>query len=138
MTKYYRLDGNKLCSDVPTEVQALSSNLSNWGITTGNSFGTVCGWIEDARFPGAGNTHTTRIDYQQMGYTGTIPSQAIFFHCTQIRVYELKHLRNHPQKLYANMRRQYQTRIFPPGSCFVYPTSSLALTPLSSSGCFQT
>ena len=75
MTANFRVQQNDFCSDVPTEVQALSSNLSNWGITTGNSFGTVCGWIEDARFPGAGKTNTTKIDYQQMGYTGTIPTE---------------------------------------------------------------
>ena len=70
-----KLHSNQLCSDVPTEVQALSSGLdTNYKVTTGNSIGTVCGWIEDSRFPGAGDTSITGIDYSGQGLTGTIPT----------------------------------------------------------------
>ena len=40
---------NKLCGALPTEVQALSARLEHFAVTTGNSIGTVCGWIEDDR-----------------------------------------------------------------------------------------
>ena len=32
----------QLCDDVPSEVQALSSGVSNWKVTTDNSIGTAC------------------------------------------------------------------------------------------------
>ena len=35
---------NKLCSDIPTEVAALSSGVDDWTLTTGNSLNTPCGW----------------------------------------------------------------------------------------------
>ena len=60
---------NQLCSDVPTQVQALSSNVDAggnsivWKVTDGNSIGTTCGWIYDARFPGAGPTNATSIEH---------------------------------------------------------------------------
>ena len=45
MTSKLQCYSNKLCSDVPTEVQALSTNfVGGFAVTTGNSFGTVCGW----------------------------------------------------------------------------------------------
>ena len=71
---------NKFCgSDVPTQVQALSSGVSYWQVTTGNSFGTICGWqsdMADARFPTMdGSTGVTSIDYNQQGLTGTIPTE---------------------------------------------------------------
>ena len=73
------LSTNKFCDDVPTQVQALSSSVSNWQVTTGNSFGTICGWqsyMADSRFPTMdGSTGVTSIDYNQQGLTGTIPTQ---------------------------------------------------------------
>ena len=70
------LSTNKLCNDVPSQVQALSSNsFTNYEVTDGNSIGTVCGWIEDSRFPTAGRTSTTNISYIQQGLTGTVPSE---------------------------------------------------------------
>ena len=42
------LRSNFFCSDVPTEVQALSSQVAYWGVTTGNSIGTVSGAHPDA------------------------------------------------------------------------------------------
>ena len=75
MSNWFQLVSNELCSDVPTQVQALSSQVtSGWRVTTGNSIGTVCGWIEDSRFPGAGDTSITSIDYSSQGLTGTIPT----------------------------------------------------------------
>ena len=41
MADFFWLASNKLCSDMPTELQALTSNMYYWGITTGNSIGTV-------------------------------------------------------------------------------------------------
>ena len=42
MWQYFYLAFNNLCSEVPTEVQALSSGVTlYWGVTTGNSIGTV-------------------------------------------------------------------------------------------------
>ena len=80
MTSYFRFYSNQLCNDVPTQVQALSSGVtSNWQVTTGNSFGTLCGWqsyMSDARFPTMdGSTGVTSIDYNQQGLTGTIPTE---------------------------------------------------------------
>ena len=43
MTANFRFYSNKLCDDVPTQVQALSSGVDpGWQVTTGNSFGTPC------------------------------------------------------------------------------------------------
>ena len=80
ITSSFQLFSNKLCSDVPTQVQALSSGVtSGWKVTTGNSIGTVCGWqsyMADSRFPTMdGSTSTTSIDYNQQGLTGTIPTE---------------------------------------------------------------
>ena len=74
------LSTNHFCEDVPTQVQALSSGVTTgWQVTTGNSFGTICGWqsyMADARFPTMdGSTGVTSIDYNQQGYTGTIPTE---------------------------------------------------------------
>ena len=71
---------NKLCDDVPTQVQALSSSvITGWQVTTGNSFGTICGWqsyMADARFPTIdGSTGITNIDYNQKELSGTIPTE---------------------------------------------------------------
>ena len=42
MTTGFHLNSNKLCSDVPEEVQALSSGVTGgWAVTTGNPIGTV-------------------------------------------------------------------------------------------------
>ena len=79
VTAGFRLDTNKLCDDVPTEVQALSSGVSYWEVTTGNSFGTICGWqsdMADSRFPTMdGSTGVTSIDFNQQGLTGMIPTE---------------------------------------------------------------
>ena len=80
MESRFRFDSNQLCSDVPTQVQALSSGVTSyWQVTTGNSFGTICGWqsdMADARFPTMdGSTGVTSINYNQQGLTGTIPTE---------------------------------------------------------------
>ena len=80
MTEGFHLYSNKLCSAVPTQVQALSSGISDYYVTTGNSFGTVCGWdgsyMADSRFPAMdGSTDTTDISYISQGITGTIPTE---------------------------------------------------------------
>ena len=80
MTQEFRFYSNQLCDDVPTQVQALSSGVTSyWMVTTGNSFGTICGWqsdMADARFPTMdGSTGVTSIDYSQQGLTGTIPTE---------------------------------------------------------------
>ena len=36
------LFNNEFCNDVPTQVQALSSSVDTWMVTTSNSFGTPC------------------------------------------------------------------------------------------------
>ena len=69
ITLRFKVDENSICSDVPTQVQALSSNVDAggnsivWKVTDGNSIGTTCGWIYDARFPGAGPTNATSIEH---------------------------------------------------------------------------
>ena len=80
MTAGFHFYSNQLCDDVPTQVQALSSGVTTgWQVTTGNSFGTICGWqsyMSDSRFPTIdGTTGTTSIDYNQQGLTGTIPTE---------------------------------------------------------------
>ena len=79
MNYVFRLFSNKLCSDVPTQIQALSSGVSVWSVTTGNSFGTVCEWqsyMADSRFPAMdGSTTTTEWSYGSAGKTGTVPSE---------------------------------------------------------------
>ena len=43
MASYFKLYNNSFCSTVPTEVQALSSGITEgWSVTTGNSIGTTC------------------------------------------------------------------------------------------------
>ena len=73
------LYSNKICSDVPTEVQVLSSRVTNYRVTTGNSIGTVCGWqsyMLDTRFPTMdGSTSTVSIDHTSGSKTGTLPSE---------------------------------------------------------------
>ena len=46
MTSGFLFGSNQLCGDdVPTQVQALSGRVTSyWQVTTGNSFGTLCGW----------------------------------------------------------------------------------------------
>ena len=90
MTQGFRFFSNKLCSDVPTQVQALSSGVTSyWQVTTGNSFGTICGWqsdMADARFPTMdGSTGVTSIDHNQQGLTGTIPTEVSVRLCACVR-----------------------------------------------------
>ena len=105
MTQGFRFYSNQFCgSDVPTQVQALSSGVtSNWQVTTGNSFGTMCPPsaqpspvpttpapstsklpspvptpqpVSDvSRFPVLDDTSTTSVDYNQQGITGTLPTE---------------------------------------------------------------
>mmetsp|Transcript_71157 Transcript_71157/g.200060 ORF Transcript_71157/g.200060 Transcript_71157/m.200060 type:complete len:383 (+) Transcript_71157:189-1337(+) len=76
MVNVYRLWSNKLCNDVPTEVQALSSGVGSYfQVTTDNSIGTTCGWIEDARFPGVGPTSVTSISWGSSEKSGTLPTE---------------------------------------------------------------
>ena len=72
------LYSNKFCSDVPTQVQALSSGVANWYVTTGNSFGTVCGWqsyMADSRFPTFDGSTSSYFWYAQSSITGTMPTE---------------------------------------------------------------
>ena len=92
---------------MPTQVQALSSGVSDsgWQVTTGNSFGTICGWqsdMADARFPTMdGSTGVTIISYSQQSLTGTIP--AAIRNCRRLKkvklwlqTYTLANLMKHP------------------------------------------
>ena len=64
----------QLCSDVPTQVQALSSGVSSdWGVTTSNSIGTMCEFVNDTRFNFP--TSMTTINYNDQQLTGTIPTE---------------------------------------------------------------
>ena len=70
----FDLSDNELCADVPTEVQALSSSItSNWEVTTSNSIGTMCEFVDDARFDIP--TTETRLSYSGDDLTGTIPTE---------------------------------------------------------------
>ena len=75
-------------SPPPAELQALSNSVTSyWKVTTGNAnLGTVCGWVEDARFPGLGSMTTTSVDYNQQDITGTIPTQVCVYVCVCVRV----------------------------------------------------
>ena len=42
ITSGYQLYSNKLCNDLPTQVAGLSSQVTSWRVTTGNSIGTSC------------------------------------------------------------------------------------------------
>ena len=77
MTNHYYIQSNKLCDDVPTEVEALTAagTITYYAISTANSIGTTCGWVDDSRFPELGSTGTTSIDYADQQLTGTIPTQ---------------------------------------------------------------
>mmetsp|Transcript_24999 Transcript_24999/g.57947 ORF Transcript_24999/g.57947 Transcript_24999/m.57947 type:complete len:1793 (+) Transcript_24999:178-5556(+) len=80
MTSGFYLSTNNLCSDIPTEVEALSSVLgTTYSVESNNPIGTVCGWgdtMGDSRFPSMdGKTSTTTIDYKQQGLTGTLPTE---------------------------------------------------------------
>ena len=57
-------------------MQALSSASSSGVLLTSDtSIGTVCGWIEDTRFPSAGDTSTTVLDLRGQQLGGTIPTE---------------------------------------------------------------
>ena len=75
MEKNMLLNNYHFCDDIPSEVQALSSSVTGWQITTDSSIGTACGWVYDERFPQLGNTSTDRIDFRDMGKAGTIPTE---------------------------------------------------------------
>jgi len=75
LNTFFGVNSNQLCSDVPTELAALSSSMTDWLVTTENSLGTVCGWIEDSRFPAAGSTTATALDYHGDNIYGTLPTQ---------------------------------------------------------------
>jgi len=71
-----RIYQNQICDDIPTEVQELSTTVSNWYVTTGNSIGTTCGWYDgDGRFPSLGPTDTTAIEMNSGDWAGTIPTE---------------------------------------------------------------
>ena len=70
MTRNLRLFANQLCDDVPSEVAAISGQMINtFMITTGNSIGSVCGWIDDERFPSVGETGVTDIEFTDLDLT---------------------------------------------------------------------
>ena len=74
MTANFRLNSNKLCADVPTQVQALSSSVtSGWSVTTGNELlGSPCTW---PTLPTTLPSDTSAIDYSGLALTGTIPTE---------------------------------------------------------------
>ena len=71
---------NNLCSDVPTELQALSSDFTGeWKVTTATSIGTVCAWQSymndlNAALGLEGSTGDSII-FEGAAIDGTIPSQ---------------------------------------------------------------
>ena len=67
--------------EVPTEVQALSSNIVEdwgWAVVDGNSIGTDCFIYDD--LPALPNPSsllpgTKHLDFKEMGVTGSIPTE---------------------------------------------------------------
>ena len=75
MTSHFRFHSNQLCGDdVPTQVQALSSQVtSGWQVTTGNELlGSPCTW---PAIPTALPFDTSAINYDGLAMTGTIPTE---------------------------------------------------------------
>ena len=73
MNNHFSLSSNSFCSDVPTEVRALSSGISDWYVASGNNIGTPC-W----QFTSNGDfipTAATSVEYKNTKLTGTIPTQ---------------------------------------------------------------
>mmetsp|Transcript_8974 Transcript_8974/g.22436 ORF Transcript_8974/g.22436 Transcript_8974/m.22436 type:complete len:595 (+) Transcript_8974:889-2673(+) len=58
MTQGFILSSNLLCGAMPTQVAALSLSMTNWFVTTGNSFGTTCDPSDDDG-AAAGNVNRT-------------------------------------------------------------------------------
>ena len=75
----FYLRSNKLCSAIPTQVQALSSRVvRGWEVVTGNSIGTTCGAYDSwpnlpTVLPSSTTIQITGFD--QKSFTGTIPTQ---------------------------------------------------------------
>ena len=74
MTSYFELYSNKLCSEVPVQVQALSSGVTvGWKVTTGNEPpGIPCTW---PKLPTVLPSLTSTIDYTGASLTGSIPTE---------------------------------------------------------------
>ena len=51
MSSNFYLVRNKFCDDIPNEVLALNNSDFKIGfeITSGNSIGTVCGWVDNSQ-----------------------------------------------------------------------------------------
>ena len=80
----FRLEYNSFCSDLPTQVAALSNDVTgSWLVTAGNSFGTCCGWNGSDRFPSAGPTSETVLNWGSAEKTGTIPTEFGVLSATQ-------------------------------------------------------
>ena len=62
---------------VPAEVQALSSGISSYYVTQGNSIGTACGAYDEwPKLPTTMPTTTTELTgMNQKSFTGTIPTE---------------------------------------------------------------
>ena len=67
----------QLCDDVPAQVSALSNNVDQFYVRTGNSIGTFCDWPEEVynRFSGSGGKDTVSVSYSNYQITGTIPTE---------------------------------------------------------------
>ena len=74
MSKYFYMDSNKLCSDVPTQVQALSSSVSSgWQVSTGSGLlGSPCTW---PAIPTVLPSDISALSYDGLSLTGKIPTQ---------------------------------------------------------------
>ena len=111
-TSHFSLVSSGLCSDIPTQVQALSvagraaagidglSHPSEFDIITGNSIGTVCGWQSYMDQPPPsmdqrivtidGSTSTTNISFANncgVALSSTIPTE--FGLLTEVTVFDL-------------------------------------------------
>ena len=103
LSVYFYVTSNKLCSDVPTELQALSSSISAYRVTTSNALGSECpvaGWqsyMVDDRIPDMDGspstksidgstggmiptelglmTELTQVDFQSDNMVGPIPTE---------------------------------------------------------------
>ena len=80
----FKFFSNRLCADVPTQVEALSDGVSWWQVTTGNSLGTPCGVYDTLPLlPHDLWTGTTELDFDSntleflelSPVTGTVPTE---------------------------------------------------------------
>ena len=72
------LTGNRLCDQIPTEVDKLSSQVTGaWSVASGNDLlGSPCTW---PAIPTSLPSDTSAIDYAGLSLTGSIPTQLALY-----------------------------------------------------------